>query len=127
VSVVDTTASAPAAIAPAVAATLAVAPRIEPAPSAAGDSIEREAAALDRARALLTSDPAAALSALDAQAAAFPAGHMGLERELLAVEALRRMHRLSEARARGEALLQRAPGSLYEGRVRAILDSLPPP
>jgi hypothetical protein len=81
---------------------------------------------LDRARALLASDPGAALSAVDALAAAFPSGHMGLERELVAVEALRRLQRVPEARARGEALLQRARGSIYEERVRSILSSLPP-
>ena len=81
---------------------------------------------LDRARGLLNTDPGAALAALDAHAAAFPAGHMTLEREFLALEALRRLHRVSEARARGESLLQRRGGSLYEERVRAILDTLPP-
>jgi hypothetical protein len=99
----------------------------EPAPSGEADSLAREAAMLDHARALLASDPGAALAALDAQSAAFPSGHMGLERELLAVEALRRLQRVPEARARGESLLERARGSIYEARVRAILDSLPPP
>jgi hypothetical protein len=112
-----TTASAPA---------VASAPLLEAAPSSSGDSLAREAAMLDRARSLLDSDPRAALAVLDAQAAAFPAGDMGLERELLSLEALRRLHRVSEARSRGEALLQRAGGSIYEERVRTILDALPP-
>jgi hypothetical protein len=115
------------AIPTATTATTATSPPIEPAPSTETDSLAREAAMLDRARALLGSDPGAALAALDAQAAAFPAGHMSLERELLSVEALRRLHRVSEARARGESLLRRARGSIYEDRVRAILDELPPP
>ncbi len=82
---------------------------------------------LDKARALLGSDPDAALAVLDAHAAAYPAGHMSLERELLALDALRRLQRVSEARARGESLLERARGSIYEARVRAILGSLPSP
>jgi hypothetical protein len=109
-----------------VPAAVAPSPPAEPAPSTATDSLAREAAMLDRARAELGSDPGAALATLDAQAVAFPSGHMGLERELLSVEALRRLHRVSEARARGESLLQRARGTIYEDRVRAILDALPP-
>lgn len=100
---------------------------VETGPSAAGDSLAREAAMLDRARGLLGTDPTAALAALDAHAAAFPAGHMSLEREVLAVETLRRLHRYSEARARGESLLQRNPRSIYADRVRAILETLPAP
>jgi hypothetical protein len=82
---------------------------------------------LDKARSLLARDPGAALAALDAHAAAFPSGHMSLERELIAVEALRRLRRVAEARARGGALLQRATGSIYEERVRTILESLGSP
>ncbi len=89
------------------------------------DPLAREASMLDRARALLGSNPGAALAILDAHAAAFPAGHLSLERELLAVEALGHLQRISEARARGEALLERARGSIYEDRVRAILEGLP--
>jgi hypothetical protein len=108
-----------------IAPPIAASPPTEPAPSTATDSLAREAAMLDKARAQLGSDPGAALQTLDAQALAFPSGHMGLERELLSVEALRRLHRVSEARARGESLLQRARGTIYEDRVRAILDALP--
>ena len=115
------------AIPTATAAAMTMSPPIEPAPSTETDSLAREAAMLDKARALLGSDPGAALAALDAQAVAFPAGRMSLEREVLSVEALRRLHRVSEARARGESLLRRARGSIYEDRVRAILDELPPP
>jgi len=105
---------------------MVIVPVVVPTASAETDSLAREAAMLDRARAQLGSDPGGALTTLDAQALAFPAGHMGLERELLSVEALRRLHRDSEARARGESLLRRARGSIYEDRVRAILDELPP-
>jgi hypothetical protein len=127
VTATPTTTASVTAIPTATAAATAMSPSIEPAPSAETDSLAREAAMLDRARGLLGSDPGAALAALDAQAVAFPAGHMSLERELLSVEALRRLHRVSEARARGESLLRRARGSIYEDRVRAILDELPPP
>ena len=120
------TTAAEAPIAPTTPATAqAPTPAPSPHPGMEADSLARETAMLDRARGLLESDPVAALAALDAHAAAYPAGHMTLERELLALEALRRLHRVSEARARGEALLQRARGSIYEERVGAILDALP--
>jgi hypothetical protein len=38
------------------------------------------------------------------------------------VDALRRQGRREEARARGEALLRRAKGSLYEARIRKLID-----
>lgn len=91
------------------------------------DPLEREAAMLEEARSALDRDPSGALAALDRHSATFPAGRLSMERELLAVEALRRLGRNAEARARGAALLARAGGSIYEARVRAMLDSLPPP
>jgi hypothetical protein len=89
------------------------------APSA--DSLAREAAMLEEARSLLERDPGAALAALDRYASVFPSGSLGIERELLAVSALRRLGRAREAQARGAALLQQARGSIYEERVRALL------
>ena len=80
---------------------------------------------LERARKVLDEDPAAALGQLDAHAMAFPNGALRLERELLAVDALGRLGRLDEAHVRGNILLREARGSLYEERVRAILDRLP--
>jgi hypothetical protein len=86
------------------------------------DSLAREVAMLERARALLDASPVEALAALDAHAAAFPTGRLAMERELLTVQALLRAGRLVDARARGEALLARARGSIYEERVKALLD-----
>jgi hypothetical protein len=48
---------------------------------------------------------------------------MGMERELVAVDALIRLGRRDEARTRAEALRVRAAGSLYEERVRKLLDA----
>jgi hypothetical protein len=122
-SAVATSAITPPMAPPSVAAPGSARSKIDP----DVDPLEQEAASLDHARALLSTDPGAALAALDAHAVAFPAGHLGLERELLSVEALGRLGRVAEARARGEALLQRAHGSIYEDRVRSILDKLPSP
>jgi hypothetical protein len=90
------------------------------------DTLAREAAMLEEARALLDRAPGDALSKLEEHAVAFPSGHLALEREMLAVDALRRLGRTEDARSRGRALLARYHGSLYEERVRAMLDSLPP-
>jgi len=89
--------------------------------------LEREAALLEEARALLERRPSAALEVLDRHAATFPAGQLRMERELLAVDALRRLDRVDEARARGDALLVQARGSIYEPRVRAMLSEIGAP
>jgi hypothetical protein len=54
----------------------------------------------------------------------FSSGVLAPERELLAIEALRRLGRIDLARSRGEELLAGASGSLYEERVRKILATL---
>jgi hypothetical protein len=89
--------------------------------SAPRDSLASEAAMLEQARAMLEGNPLAALTALDAYATRFPGGQLAMEGELLAVDALRRLGRTSEAKARGAALLDRAHGSLYEPRIRTMM------
>jgi hypothetical protein len=88
------------------------------------DSLEREAAILEQARAAMEHDPGEAIAKLDSHASAFPRGELSIERELLAVDALRRLRRFAEARTRAEALLVQARGSIYEERVRGMLQSL---
>jgi hypothetical protein len=79
---------------------------------------------LEQARVALGADPAGALAVTEAHAARFPRGKLGMEREFLAIEALRRLGRSADARARGEALLARAQGGLYEQRTRKLLEGL---
>jgi type IV secretory pathway VirB10-like protein len=88
------------------------------------DTLAEEAALLERARASLGTSPAGALAITEEHAAKFPGGKLSVERELLAIDALRRLGRVAEARSRGEALLSRAQGSLYEDRIRKLLDGL---
>jgi hypothetical protein len=96
-----------------------------PTPAAAPtDTLAREAAMLESARALLDRDPAAALGVLDRHAAMFPEASLAIERELLAVEALQRVGRTQEARSRGARLAGLAAGSIYEARVNALLQHL---
>jgi hypothetical protein len=89
------------------------------------DSLGEEAALLERARAALGATPAGALALTEEHASRFPSGKLAMERELVAIDALRRLGRTGEARARGEALLVRARGSLYEERIRKVLDGMP--
>jgi type IV secretory pathway VirB10-like protein len=105
----------------------AAAPEAVPAASAVveGDDLTREAALVEAARGALAHDPAEALLRIDEHARAFPHGQLGGEREIIAVDALRRLGRNAEARARGEALLRRDPTGLYGERVRSILAKLP--
>jgi hypothetical protein len=106
---------------PAVASTLAeaVAPEAPEAPPI--DSLAREAAMLEQSRAMLDSNPRGALDELGRYAARFPEGRLTIESGLLAVEALKRLGRIEEARVRGAALLEQARGSLYEERIRALI------
>jgi hypothetical protein len=85
------------------------------------DSLSREAELLEQARAELGGNPAEALRIAQKHASLFPNGKLSIERELVAVDALQRLGRAQEARARGDALLARSPGSLYEQRIRRIL------
>ncbi|MFO0592662.1 MAG: hypothetical protein U0441_34275 [Polyangiaceae bacterium] len=92
------------------------------APSSSVDALAEEAALLDRARAALGT-PASALRITEEHASRFPRGKLGMEREMIAIEALRRLGRGAESRARAESLLARAKGSLYEDRLRKMLEA----
>lgn len=98
------------------------APSAEPEAPPPVDALAEEVALLEKARAALGSAPAEALALAEAHATRFPAGKLGMEREIVAVDALRRLGRAAEARSRGEALLRRAKGSLYEERVRKLVE-----
>jgi hypothetical protein len=132
----------PRAAAPEPAPSATVAPSVEPsvetsaAPSAPPSSARPQASArsdatrenenemLDRAHRALASNPAETLAIVHKHAAMFPRGRLGAEREILTIEALLRLGRTREARARAESLLQRAPRSIYAERVRSMLDRM---
>ena len=86
------------------------------------DPLAEEVALLDRARAALGASPAEALALTAEHTSRFPQGKMGMEREIVAIDALRRLGRADEARARGEVVLSRARGSLYEARVKKLIE-----
>jgi RNA polymerase sigma-70 factor (ECF subfamily) len=84
-------------------------------------SVVREARLLEQARSSLAPRPAFALERLAEHARDFPDGTLAVERELLAVDALVRLGRRTEAESRAAALRRRAPGSLYAERLEQIL------
>jgi hypothetical protein len=118
---------APSAQAPATATS---SPTVtEPAPPKAelAATLGAELALLQEARAALARDPSTALALVAQHRARFPSGVLGAERDLIALDALRRSGRTGEARALALAWLEREPTGLHAPRVRAILRSLDRP
>ncbi len=87
-----------------------------------GDELTREARQLGEAGRLVATNPTEALERLEAHRLAYPRGKLGIEREVLVMDALLRAGRTQEARARGETLLGRAKGTFYEARVRRMME-----
>jgi hypothetical protein len=97
-----------------------------PLPGAVGspgaDSVDREVALLDNARARESAaDPAGALRVLDDYRRAFPAGALVEEAEVLRIEALRARGDASQTAQRASAFLARWPQSVHAPAVRAAL------
>jgi hypothetical protein len=80
-----------------------------------------EGALLLHARQALASDPHGALELTQEHARRFPAGALVPEREVLAIEALARLGRASEARSRLAAFRERFPQSPHVARLEALL------
>jgi hypothetical protein len=84
-----------------------------------------ELALLQRSRAALRSDPAAALALAEQHAHSYPHGMFAQEREVLAIEALLRSHARAAAFSRARAFVAGHPDSPYSMRIRALLAQLP--
>lgn len=97
---------------------------VEPAPA---KLIERptppaqptEAELLEQARASLKSSPSRALQRANEHAARFPRGVLVQEREVLAIQALRKLGRNAEADRRTEAFAKAFPGSAFARKLNA--------
>ena len=73
-----------------------------------------EARLLEQARRVLQSDPASALGLTNQDATLFPHGALVQEREVIAIEALRRLNRTVEADRRAAAFSKAFPGSAHQ-------------
>ncbi len=96
-------------------------------PSSVEDSgLDAERELLRAAYERLDADPADALARVTEHERRFPHGHLGHEREVVRVEALHRLGRDGEARARIDAFLQAWSSSTQAPRMRALRERLSP-
>jgi len=79
--------------------------------------VTQEHVLLERARRLMSSDPAGALVLVEEHARLAPEGMLAPEREVVAIEALRALGRHEEANERLAAFEVRWPGSPYRERL----------
>lgn len=103
----------------------APAPVAEPsAPQRAASTLVEELALLESAQQAVARDPSRALAGVAQHRARFPSGTLGAERDLVELEALKRLGRNDEARARADAWLAREPAGVYAQRVKTIRATL---
>lgn len=120
-------ASAPAA--PAVAESVAL-PEVAVAPSLPMRSAKEaptvwdEPQLIEKARKALGTEPRRALSLAQEHQRRFPTGALGVEREVIALEALARLGQTAEAKRRALAFEAKYPKSIHLPRVRALLARL---
>ena len=96
---------------------------LPPAPTRASapsnSALRAELAALDAVRSTLANDdPAGALSFLGAYFRTFPRGRLGLEAEVLRIDAQVKAGRLDIAKRHAREFLKRHPTSMLTARVR---------
>jgi hypothetical protein len=85
----------------------------KPAPAPPVSRSANEAALLERARRALASDPNLALSLARRHEKEFPSGNLRQEREVIAIEALRRLGRSNEATRRADDFQHQFPNSAH--------------
>lgn len=85
---------------------------------------EGEASFLRRAKVALATDPAHALRITDEHPVRYPRGVLLQEREIIAIEALIRLGRAHDARARAASFRSRYPTSAHNGHLDARIERL---
>jgi hypothetical protein len=99
------------------------APRLDAKSAAPNVGLTAELNALDAARSALAAGNAlSALSLLDAYAHTYPHGRLGVEAEVLRIDALAKSGQSDAAKKRAEAFLRRYPNSVLASRVRGYLN-----
>jgi hypothetical protein len=83
--------------------------------------VETEVSLLESAQAASRGDPQRALDLTDRDALRFPNGALAQEREVIAIDALTRLGRMEDARARARQFFQAFPGSAHGPRVAALV------
>jgi hypothetical protein len=91
------------------------------APSTGEAVVETEVSLLENAQAASRGDPQRALDLTDRDALRFPNGALAQEREVIAIDALTRLGRMQDARARARDFFQAFPGSAHGPRVAALV------
>ena len=86
------------------------------------DARLEEAELLEKARALVGSNPAAALKLTAEHSRDFPKGRLGTEADLLAAQSLLGMGKVAAAKQRAQASLSRYPRGLYARQLREIVE-----
>jgi hypothetical protein len=86
---------------------------------------EDELVLLQRASDAVASRPEEALRLADQDAFIYPAGVLAQERELIAIQALVRLGRRSEASLRADQFFRNFPGSAHRPRILALLGEQP--
>lgn len=97
-----------------------------PAPASSSSSLAEEVAALQSARsALAAGQPARALAALEGHEQRFPGGLLGIEAEVLRIEALSRSGNAGAASARAGRFIALHPNTPYARYVQTFADDAP--
>jgi hypothetical protein len=97
-------------------------PSTEPRPAARSErrsSAELEVELLERARAALKNNPQYALSLTAEHKLRFPGGALAQEREVIAIEALKRLGREDQASLRSDEFSKNYPGSAHRRKLDA--------
>ena len=102
-------------------AVVSVASEPAAAEAATGALPETELSLLRRARAAVVSNPAEAVRLSSRHAERFPSGLLAQEREVIAIDALVRLGRGDEARARAARFIEHYSGSAHVPRLRELL------
>lgn len=85
------------------------------------EPLEPEATLLGRAQDALRSDPARALALCERHARDYPGALLGQEREVIAVDALTKLGRTAEAKARARRFRDQHPSSSHLGRLKVLV------